>query len=312
MVRHGLLYRIFRENVGIKIISLLASFALFAAVRGSGDAQRTVSVEVQTVPPPASSNRILLTPIPDTVRVTLRGRAALLNRLSREPLAPVQVDLRDTTRRFYALDVDAFTLPPGVSATQIVPASIDLEWAERAEKRVPVIAVFSGRTPAGFEVRRPPRVEPSTVLVSGPVAEVRRIQQLQTESIDVGSFAAGAHSLQVPLERMRGHLSASDDGQVTVRFDIAPESEERLLRHVAVSAVGASARVEIRPARVDFVLRGPRTVMSSLDVEQVLATVDMNGVTEGAGSVLRPVQVRGLPENVDVVRINPAEVLVTE
>lgn len=311
MTRHGILYRIFRENFGIKLISILASLALFAAVRGSGDAQRTVSVEVQTVPPPASSHRILLTPIPDTVRVTLRGRAALLNRLSREPLAPVQVDLRDTTRRFYALDVDAFTLPPGVSATQIVPASIDLEWAERAEKRVPVLALFSGRAPDGFEVRRPARTEPSTVLVSGPVSEVRRIQQLQTEPIDVSSFATGVHSLQVPLERVRGHLSYSDDAQVLVHVDIVPESEERVVRHIAVAPLGAGPHVDIRPARVDFVVRGPLAVVRALDVDQLLATVDVDGIAGGSGATLRPVQVRGLPESVEVVRVNPAEVLVT-
>lgn len=311
MTRPGLLHRIFRENLGIKVISLLASLALFAAVRGSGDAQRTVSVEVQTVPAPSSSNRILLTQIPDTVRVTLRGRAALLNRLSREPLAPVQIDLRDTSRRFYALDVDAFTLPPGVSATQITPASIDLEWAERGEKRVPVLALFTGRAPAGYEVRRPARTEPATVLVTGPVAEVRRIQQLQTEPIDVSTFSIGQHSLQVPLERVRGHLAYSDDAQVSVHVDIVPESEERILRHVAVAPFGTGARVDIRPARVDFVIRGPRAVVRALEEDQLLATVDLDGVTEGTAASLRPVQVRGLPESVDVVRINPAEVLVT-
>ncbi len=310
MPRQKLLTRVFRENIGLKALSLVASLALFASVRGSGDAQRSVSVEVSTIPPASSSRRILLTNIPDTVRVTLSGRSALLNRLSREPLPPVQLDLRDTTRRFYSFDVNAFALPPGVSAVQVSPQSIDLEWADRAEKRVPVVATITGRVTDGYEVRNPIRFEPATIVVSGPAAEVRRIQQVQTEPIQINTFAIGSHSLPVPIERARGHLSYSDEGQVVVRFDIVPETEERVLRHLLVAVVGGSAHADIRPARVDVVLRGPRSILRTLDQDQILPTVDLEGIVAGSNAALRPLQVRGLPDAVEVVRTNPPEVLV--
>lgn len=311
MPRQRLVIRIFRENIGIKIFSLVVSLVLFASVRGSGDAQRVISVEVAIIPPASASRRILLTDLPDTVRVTLSGRTALLNRLSREPLPPVQVDLRDTSRHFYAFNADSFTLPAGVTAVQISPASIDLEWANREDKRVPVVPFLSGRvTIDGYEVRRPLHVDPSTVVVSGPASEIGRIQQVQTEPIEVNTFSIGAHSLAVPLEHARQHVTYSDEGQVNVRFEIVAETEERALRHVLVAAVGGSGHAEIRPARVDIVLRGPRALVRTLDADQVIPTVDLSGLESGTGAVLRPVQVRGLPESVEVTRTNPAELLV--
>ncbi len=71
------------ENVGLKIISLVAAIVLFSLVRGSEDAQRSVFVDVVATLPSPASGKILIGEIPDKVKVTLRGSRSLLNSIGR-------------------------------------------------------------------------------------------------------------------------------------------------------------------------------------------------------------------------------------
>ena len=304
------LRRAFTENLPLKIVALVGAIVLFSLVRGAEDAQRSVFVDVVAILPPADSGKILVSEVPDRVKVTLQGSRSLLNSIRREDLEPVQVDLsRDTGLRYYYMDPTSFDLPAGIQIVQMAPASIPLTWAERIDRRVRVEAQIMGEPGEGLEVREPVGVEPRRVLLRGPQNEVDPLAAIETQPIDVSGLDAGEHVRRVRLERPPPHSSYVGEPIVEVRFEVARQLAERSLESLEVSTVGPH-RAEVRPEVVTVELEGPESMLAELTPTEVVPWVDVSD-PELEGTVPRPVQVRGLPEMVTVGEVRPAEVLVT-
>lgn len=302
--------RAFTDNVGIKIVALITAIALFSLVRGAEDAQRPVFVDVVPLLPPPSSNKILVSDIPDQVRLTLRGSRSLLNSLRREDLE-VQVDLRDTRKEYYYFDPNAFDIPAGLQVVQVAPATIPLTWAAKVERRLPIVARFAGTPGRHLAVRLSSvEVEPSTVLVRGPENEVSSRTNVETGPIVLNDLGRGRHERRVPLERPPPHATYVDEIAVRVAFEIVPETSERVLHEVEVSIVGGNVRAQVRPDRVDVVVQGPPDAVQAVDPRRVIPFVSVESLAPAGGAVSIPVQVRGVPEGVEVLRVDPAEVFV--
>jgi len=305
------LRRIVTENVALKLIAVAAAVLLFSLVHGAGDLQSGVWVNVVTLPPPSSARKLLLTELPDRVRLTVRGRRALVQGLGREPLEPVQIDLRDTERSYVAFEAEQFDLPAGVRVVQINPPMLELQWADRAERRLPVVASLVGTAPEGLEVRGALRVSPAEITVVGPAEVVARLTEVNTEPVDLARYGAGAQDVRVPLAAAPEHVVFGDGTPLRVLFEIVPTLETRTLRRLTVAAVGAGPHTEVRPARVDVVLRGAPSLVSGLEADIVIPTVTAGDAGVVGGASMRPVEVRGLPEGVEVVSVTPPEVLLS-
>jgi YbbR domain-containing protein len=91
--------------LGLKAVALIASIGLFIIVRGPDDThpQAVVHFQVEVLLPPTNASKMLVSEIPEEVRVTVQGSTVVLNAVrSSERRTPVQMDLRDpvhTTRQ---------------------------------------------------------------------------------------------------------------------------------------------------------------------------------------------------------------------
>lgn len=307
----GFARRALTENLGLKVVSLLAAVGLFYVVHGSEDAQRPVFVDVVALLPPLGSGKILMSDLPDKVRVTLRGSRSMLNALKRDELGPLQVDLRDGGRRHYYFDPGGFDLPAGVEVVSIAPPSVQLVWARRAERRATVVAQFTGRPREGLVLEGEPSVEPGAVQVSGPDNTVQRLATVETETIDLTGFGVGRHERAVSLVPPPEHVAYAPNAPVRVTIELRQEVNERRWRGLAVATVGTVARASLRPTTVDVRLRGAPTVLMDVDAEHLVPFVDVTEVDGTHGAVSVPVQIRGAPEGTEVAGIDPPEVLVT-
>lgn len=301
--------RAFNENLTLKIISFIAAIVLFSVVRGAENAQRSMFVDVVVILPPPESGKILISEVPDRVKLTLQGSRSLLNSIRREDLE-IQVDLANTDLRYYYFDPASLDLPAGVQIVQMAPASIPLTWAERVERWVPVDPQLLGTPGPGLSVEEPVIVEPWRVLLRGPQNEVDSLAAVETEPIDTTGLERGEHIRRVRLERPPPHSSYVGEPMIEVRIEVAREFEERLVEDRQVAAIGPF-RATVRPAHVDVLVRGPRTTLESLDPESVVPWVDLEDPDLVPGTFARPVLVRGLPGGVEVVRTEPAEAIVT-
>lgn len=304
------LFAILVHDGGLKLLSLAAAIIFFSVVHGAEDAQKTIYVDVISLLPEPTSGRMLITEIPARVRLTLTGGRSRLAAIRQEQMPAIQVDLRDTSLREYEFSSDDFDLPLGVAVTEMEPAELVLEWARRRERRVRIKPTLAGQLPDGFRVRADPVVEPGNVVVVGPADEVSDFDFAQTAEIDLSSLHEGDNERRVRLLRPPAHAYFVDDPTVTVNVHVEAIQAERTITRLDVGVVGALAR-SVRPTRVSVTIFGQPSVVQAIDPDGLFATVELGADAGGRGGRLLPVQIRGLPADVRVRAISPAEVLVT-
>jgi YbbR domain-containing protein len=298
--------RVVLQNIGLKTFSLLVSIGLFTVVHGSEAGQRSLYVPVVALLPPESSGKVLVGELPDRVKLTLSGSRSVLN--SVEPIDSVQIDLTDG-QAFYQFESDAFGLPAGIEA-QVTPASLTLLWESRLEKKLPVRVQLGGSPDPTLELDSKPLVMPAMVTVSGPRSVVNVMNDVLTEPVTVSGLPEGNHRRNVPLLPLPKQVSVTPAGAVTVELALEAKRAQRRLRRLMVTPVGIASTVTVRPIHVDVVVAAQERVLEELDPEHVVPVADLAGSNLTSGVISIPVQLRGLPEGIKVVRIEPHEVLI--
>jgi YbbR-like protein len=282
------------ENFGLKVLSFAFALGLYAFVHGSQDAQRSLQVDVVATPPPESAHRVLLTPLPPTVRVTVRGPRAILDDLKADDLGAFQLDLKSGKTDNIVFDPAAIHLPPGMRAEQIDPPSITLRWEDEIVREVPVRATVTGAPAPGFVVKGPPAPEPAAVRALGPRSVVEVVQVANAEAFDVGGLSReGTYSHILALERPPARVEF-DSKTVNVKVEIAREERQRRFVKVPVQLVGA-ARGTVTPSEIDVTVDGPPDVVESLRADQIVPTADLRAAgvnTSTPGSARLPVTVQ--------------------
>jgi YbbR domain-containing protein len=302
----ALLRRIFVENLGLKIVSLVLAITVFVLVRGEKDAQSGSFVKVIYSYP---SDRVLVTDTPDRVRLLVRGPWTRINRFKERDLDPIRVDLGTAASGEFKFQDDMIKLPQGVRVVSFNPPSVKLEFEPRVTRAIPVAPSLEGAPAAGYKVEGT-EVEPSDASVTGAQSVLATITHVGTDLVRI-SGAHGSVTRVVSLARLPRHAEFVDDAKVRVSIRIVPELGERVVTRVAVQAVGGPAPVRIDPATVDVVVKGPRTAIDALTPASIVPSVDVRDLGAGMpGSYIRPVTVGGLVDGLSA-DARPGSVRVT-
>ncbi|MGB0681042.1 MAG: CdaR family protein, partial [Polyangiales bacterium] len=193
------------HNIGLKLAAIIMAVALFSLVRGAEDAQRSLFVDVVALMPSARTRQVLISELPDQVKVTLRGSRSLLNAIERSDLEPLQIDLRRARRRYHYFDPTRLNLPAGVTVVQLAPSTVPLTWAARIDRRVPVQVRFLGTPGPGRSVLRPVQVRPSSLTLRGADTELKVLRSVYTAALDVRGLAVGRYQRWVAVEAAPPH-----------------------------------------------------------------------------------------------------------
>ncbi len=105
------------ENLNLKILSFGFALVLYSMVHGSQDAQRSLLLSVVTLTP-HDDNRVLMTPIPPQIHVTVRGPRQMLDDLRADDIGSVQIDLRNGKETRVTFLPSMVPVPPGVNVEQ--------------------------------------------------------------------------------------------------------------------------------------------------------------------------------------------------
>jgi hypothetical protein len=273
------------ENLNLKILSFLCSLAIYGWVHGSQEAQRSVDINIDTLPGPP--NRVLTTPIPPTLRVTLGGSKTTLDELRADNLRPIQLDLHNGVETRFTFSASDVSVPPGVTVEQIDPPSIDLVWEDVITRDIPVEVGVVGTPAAGYVVKGAPVADPKIVRARGPKSEVLVIQRVRAEALDITGLTEGKYPRQLALDRPRGRVTY-DTQSVAATVEIGREVAERPFTRVPVAVIGHST-ARVQPAEVDVRLSCPPEIVRALRPEQVVPRVQVAGAAEH-GSDAFPVQ----------------------
>ena len=298
----------FTENLGLKAGALGIAVLMFSLVHGAEDMERNVYVDVVVQPPPDAEGMILVTDIPDRVRVRLKGSRARLNAIRQENLPPVDVQPKSVEEPAYYFEQEAFDLPTGVTMVAVVPPLLSFKWVPQASRELPVELSLDGELPDDLEWAGEAEVFPLTVEVEGPRDVVNSMRTVRAMEMDVSALGVGVTHREIPLVGAPANTTF-ESPSVLVTLRVQPKMVERVLFPLRVDAEGAVPR-SLRPRAVTARIRGPQSAVNELNPASVLAIVNLSELEPQQGIIRVPVELRGLPDGVEVIEVEPAEVIV--
>ncbi len=283
-------------NLGLKAFSLVFAVGLFAFIHGQQDIQqRTIPVGVISLPP-ESGERELMTKIPPSIHVTLRGTTRAIDQLIQSGVTPVEIDLREGYKRSVSFERDMFDLPSDVEIVFVDPPSIDLEWQEVVTRQIPLQSSITGQPAPGYVVKGEPKVEPRKITVKGPMSLVEVLQFARLAPFDVTGLTEGVWPRRIAIDPPPTRVTYLGAQSAIVTVAIARRKSEMLFSDRKVEVLGPP-RATVIPRTVDVTVVGPPEVVRGLRPEQVVPRADLTRV-EGLnlderqhGSVSVPVTV---------------------
>lgn len=256
-----------------------------------------------------SEGNILLDPVITPEEVIVYGASTYLDDIE---TAFVSVDLSTlTTSQTLNLPVQLRDAEGNILTrnVQIEPASVEVFLpvvSEQPDRVLPVSVSIIGSPAPGYQLSRVV-VEPSTLRVFGSTQDLLNLNSLETVTIDITDFKASSVQ-QVDVVLPNG-ITVADSRTVNVVLEIE-KIEHKTFSNLTLYQYNLEEGLaaETTDKTVSVTVMGPESFVADLTAADVIAYVDLAGMTEGVYSV--PVEV-SLPANISLVEVVPTDELVT-
>ena len=256
-----------------------------------------------------SEGNILLDPVITPEEVIVYGASTYLDDIE---TAFVSVDLSTlTTSQTLNLPVQLRDAEGNILTrnVQIEPASVEVFLpvvSEQPDRVLPVSVSIIGSPAPGYQLSRVV-VEPSTLRVFGSTQDLLNLNSLETVTIDITDFKASSVQ-QVDVVLPNG-ITVADSRTVNVVLEIE-KIEHKTFSNLTLYQYNLEEGLaaETTDKTVSVTVMGPESYVADLTAADVIAYVDLAGMTEGVYSV--PVEV-SLPANISLVEVVPTDELVT-
>lgn len=304
----ALLRRLFVEDLGLKLLSLAFATLLWMFVVGEKRSEVSLSLPLELTQVPAQM--VVVSPVPEAVRVRLNGPRTLLAAINPAQLA-VTLSMDGVVPGISAFEIlpSRLNLPRGVEVTYISPSVVTLEVDRKARRTLPVRPRTKGVPAEGYEVAEL-RVAPAQVEIEGAERAVDKLREAPTELVDVGGLAGSVIrpvQLALPDPTLRPLVQKPLQLEIVVREMRAQREFLQLpVELVEAAAVGPPGWALVPPA-VDVALEGPLLTLSNLKAADVRVRASLAGLPPNGGAA--PISVVA-PAGVTVLSATPAQVTV--
>jgi YbbR domain-containing protein len=293
------------RHLGLKLLSVALAVLLWMVVSGEEIVERGLRVPLELQQVPAGLE--LLGDVPATVDVRVRGASGTLSQVGAgDVVAVLDIHSAQSGRRLFPLTPDQVRTPFGVEVVQVTPSAIAMSFETSASRQVPVVPAVDGRPAPGYVVG-PRTADPKSVDVIGPESAVKRVTEVLTEPVSVaGARDQVRQSVILGLEDPALRLKTARSAMVTVQIVPAPLERMFRARPVHLRNLAPNLDAQAIPATVDVSLRASRETLNHVDLDDIVAFVDLVGL--GSGEYSLAVHAEASPEA--GVRIQPASVQV--
>ena len=294
------LSRMFNDNRGLKLVSLLIALVLWARVVGSEGAEGhfQVSLVLTNIP----KGLVLVDHIPESLGVRLAGPRAIMSTLDERKLS-FTLDLTGLQEgaTSFELNPSKLDLPRGVEVTQLSPSKILIQADRRIKKRVAVNPRLSGVPAQGFAIASAVP-DPGEVEVEGAERYVKPLKEISTEIIDVSGISEN-FDRDVDVAVYDPAIKPTDKKRVHLEVRVREVNIERVFARIPV--IPPSPKWSVKPATVDVRLAGVPSQLSAIGPDDIEA----RAFTRGQSTPRGPVQVVvSAPRDTRFVSSNPPEV----
>jgi hypothetical protein len=178
------LMRLITQNLGWKLLSLLAAFVVWINVAGEPERATIVSIPVEYSNFP--KDLVISSEIAGRVRIEARGQARQLHALSDSGVAAV-IDLatvKGPGERTFTLTASDLDLPRGVELIRTIPSQLRFRFERQTTRMLEIDVPFAGTLPRGLSIGEK-TFEPEQLRVSGPESHVSDARRLVSDPFDL-------------------------------------------------------------------------------------------------------------------------------
>jgi YbbR domain-containing protein len=304
------LLRMVTSNWQLKLLAVALAVLLWVVVSAEQVTSTWIPlpVEVHVADP---EFQVIPQSVPREVRVRFvgPGREFIDLAVRRPPLLLRIGDVSNITQDFN-LSPGMVRVPDGlnVNPLEVDPGTIRLRFRQLATREFPVQLVTRGPDTNGWTLGGPFQVSPARVRVAGPAELIAQIDAIRTVPVQIPASEA-PFQRDVPLD-----LSDLQGVELSAQSVLVTGRVERVLeRRLSGVPVSVGAGVVIRPAEVDVVIRGPRSVVEAVSPATYRVVLAIDGIPAQIppAGIQVPLRVEGLSPRVaarlsiDSVRLFP-------
>ena len=296
------------RSILIFLGALIFSSLLWAYVRLSTAYETELDLPVSITAPKGLA---VASPIPEHLHTRVRGAGWQILLMSFTKNSRYQFDLGDRSvpenssiiLRSDEILHDAMT-PSEVHVIKVDPDSLQISFAKRVEKRVPIVAVTDITPAPGYVLVGKPIASPATVTISGAQNIVDSIQSFPTQLVV-------AHGVKQDVERstklsdsLDNYLTLPKESPVSIKADIQAIGERTVLGIVVgVDALPPSFDVLLIPSSVAVTLRGGVDKLAALKATELRVHVPYDPLVFDTARTLTPTV--ELPDGVQLLSVDP-------
>lgn len=250
------------DNLGAKILSVVAAVALWFSVTNDIEFEKTLTFPIEYVNLPEGTTPVR--ELPQEVKARIRARGKFLAYRLRGGVCRIDLSRHTTGISNVAVDGANLILPADVAVAHkeiVEPRTIALELDELVMREVAINAPVIGEPARGFVRVGKAFVSPLTAKVSGPRRFVDEIGLISTQPIDIDRDRS----------TVRKRVRLVPPGPATVKVEPAVVEVgitiealvDRDIPGVALRASGApdSLQLEFRPASLRVQVSGARSIV---------------------------------------------------
>ncbi len=176
--------------------------------------------------------------------------------------------------------------------TLTLPITVEQRSDVREARVTPNIV---GELPEGYTLTSAPQIEPETVFVTGPSADLANLPgTLFTEPIDLSSYTDD-FQIEVAIDLPDDELILITGQRIEVIVGIQPIPDSRQFESIPIEVIGLQEGLDavIAPQAVSVIVTGPQPVVSTLVREDVRVIIDLNAYAEAGAIQVVPVATVG-------------------
>lgn len=297
-----------RNNMGLKITSVIAAVVIWMAVRAQTDPVIEQRSQAEVAAMSVASDMQVLNVEPSRVYVTLRGRRSMFHRMGTDDIRLV-VNLSESQVGTHSLPVKVQYLRPGLQLVSIERQRVQVELDKIVTASRPVLAQSRGRCAEGFAAKGW-QVQPNEVQISGAASDVQRVDRL-VAVVDLAGASATIKRQIVPQPRDEANMMVENISIEPSKVTVTIPVERVETRTVPIRPnIGTVPRgwelVEVRRDPSTVTLAGEGDALARITAIDT-ARVDISDL-RGSNAYSVPLEV---PSGVTVLGPSSARVTVT-
>lgn len=282
-----------RETVKIdRLLFYLLMLILIGNITGCStepvETDLLLPVEFSSIP----LNLILTSPSVDKLEIRVRGNLEQIEKIKTIDLkyfVDLYTDLASDPAgekvfidpRIYYIPVlkKRIFIPRGVKIISVIPAYIKVSLEKKVVKSFSISAPYTGEAAPGY-VALSARIEPSTIILTGPESVIESIKSLKTKPIDLTKVNE-SFKKKMPLD-LRGLNLKPEPSIVTVFIPVEKKQIIKIFENIPLGLKNAKKKDSVAPSKIRLTIKGGHDMLNRKGIkDEIKVSIDVKGLKPG-------------------------------